>query len=212
MIKIISAIDEKDSRLGKYFEDSQSDILSFLEEQELLEDYHSINAECCNVAYIDSLLSKITVEPFIFIVYTHGNEKALCCNGANYVSENNSHHFKNSLFYSTACLVGKKLAPNLIEHGCKAFIGFTEESQAFEKDDYKEISINCDNAGIKALLSTKITVEQAFDMMKSYYSQQIDKFNEVKDILFAAELTANREALILLGNGSLTKDDFDIKQ
>lgn len=112
------------------------------------------------------------------------------------------------MFYSTACLVGKKLAPDLINKGCKAFIGYKEEIFAYKQNEKKEISKNCDNAGIMAFLSDDITIYEACERMKSYYTQQIDRLEDVKDMLFAGNLIHARESIVCLGDKNLKKEDL----
>lgn len=211
MIRIISASDEKDAKLGSYFENSQTDIKLFLEGQSLLDGYIPMPSRLCNPAYVELVISKYSDKPFIFVAYTHGNEKALISQKKEFVSVQNSCSFKNSLFYSTACLVGKELAPSLIENDCKAFVGFTEESIVYESEYRKSVSINCENSIIEEFLCGDATLREAYNSMISYYNQQIDKFTEVNDMLFASNLVSNREALVLLGDENLKKEDFSIE-
>ena len=128
MINIVAAFDNQNESLGQYFDDCQKDIISFLDEQNYLVNSCSIIPSVqCNVAYIDITIPRLNPNPFIFIAYTHGTDDGLRCGGGSFVSLDNCHHFYDSLFYSTACLIGKKLAPALIEKGCLTFVGFDEE-------------------------------------------------------------------------------------
>lgn len=210
MINVFIAFDDQNADLGQYFTDCQNDITALLAEQVHLANSCSLVASrLCNVAYIDITIPQINLNPFVFIAYTHGIEDGLRCDGVSFVSMDNSHHFINSFFYSTACLIGKQLAPELIRNGCKAFIGFKEESEVFKKASYKQTFIKCDNFALKMFITSDASVGQSFDAMKNYYTNKIDHFLELgEDFIFIGNLIANREALVCLGDKTLKKEDF----
>ena len=210
MINIVIAFDNQNETLGQYFDNCQKDIAALLEEQKhLVKSFSSIPTPQCNAAYIDKNISLLNSSPFIFIAYTHGIDDGLRCSGYSFVSMDNCGHFSNSLFYSTACLIGKKLAPELISKGCKAFIGFKEESEVFQNALYQQVFIDCDNYALKMFLTSDTTLGQAFDSMKNHYTNKIDHLMELgESTFFIATLVANREALVCLGDKNLKKEDF----
>ncbi|GHT04357.1 hypothetical protein FACS189423_06920 [Bacteroidia bacterium] len=212
MINVVIAFDDKDAALGKYFEDCQEDIFFILEDQSVfINSCFRVSQLKCNVSYIDTVISQLNCDPFIFIAYTHGIANGLRCNENSFVSVANGHHFSNSLFYSTACHIGKSLAPELIKKGCKAFIGFKEASSViFKNANYRKIFLECDNFALKMFLTVPNTsIKQAFDAMKNYYTTKIDYLRDVlEDPIVAGYLLANREALICLGNENLKKEDL----
>lgn len=211
MINIIVAYDNEDVKLGTYFENCKNQLLSILEEHHALVNNkpHEVSTRHCNNVYIDLLLPKYNAYPFIFIAYSHGNEKALCCRDNNYVEKDaNTHNFTNSLFYTTACSVGKELGEHLISKGCLAFIGYKNSINVYRQDIKNRISMNCDNAGIITFLLDDITIFEAYERMKNFYTQQIDKLYEVKDMLFAADLVETLDALVFFGNRDLRKEDL----
>ena len=210
MINIVIAFDNQNKALGQYFDDCQKDIVALLEEQKhLVKSFFAIPTPQCNVAYIDITIPQLNPNPFIFIAYTHGIDNGLKCSGSSFVSVDNCHHFVNSLFYSTACFIGKKLAPELIGKGCKSFIGFKEDSEVFQNASRRQTFIECDNYALKMFMTSDSTVGQAFDSMKNYYTNKIDRLVELgEDPLFIGALTANREALVCLGDKNLKKEDF----
>jgi len=209
MIRVLVAYDQNCS-IGQYFEDCKNNIIDFFNGLEDLEKtYTEIPSARCNVAYIDMTLPLLKPQPFIFIAYTHGLNDSLRCGGTHYVSLANSHHFEHSLFYSTACLIGKELAPDLINKGCKAFIGFEEESETPEDaSSYKQMFIECDNFGIKYLVSCDSTVGEAYEAMLNNYTNKIDYLTNVGDPLFASILRVNRDALVCMGDMNLRKKDL----
>jgi hypothetical protein len=163
------------------------------------------------VAYVDIVIPRLNPTPFLFVAYTHGVEDGLICNGNAFVSTNNSHNFENSLFYSTACLVGKELAPDLINKRCRAFIGFKDESKVlFEDSSYRKVFMDCDNYALKKFMMSDTTIEEAFEAMKKYYTTKIDHYLSIKDLLVAGDLVENREALVCLGDKNLKKEDLFI--
>jgi len=213
MINIIAAYDDTDTQLGTYFEDCKKQLLSTLNKlnNPVIYDISEIPSNNCNNKDIDSLLIKYTPNPFIFIAYSHGNEQALYCRGNNYVEKNiNTYIFLNSLFYTTACSVGKELGDDLIDKGCSVFIGYKKEKIIFPEKIKQEISTLCDNAGIIEFLSNDITIYEAFKKMEDIYTQQIDNLINADDMLFAANLVDARESLVFFGKHNLKKGDFFI--
>jgi hypothetical protein len=214
MVNIVIAFDNHNAVLGQYFEDCQKDFVDLLDEQNhLVKSCSKVPSPQCNVAYIDIAIPRINSNPFIFVAYTHGVDDGLKCNGVPFVSVSNCRHFVNSLFYSTACLIGIKLAPELIDNGCKAFIGFKEESEVFQNASYRQTFIECDNYALKMFMTSDTTVGKAFDSMKNYYTNKIDHLIELgEDPLFIAVLTANRESLVCLGDRNLRKEDLFLSE
>ncbi len=211
MIRIVASIDEKDPKLGHFFSECGQRLQTLLADSNLLNGHFQINSQRCNSAYIEiALPQKVENKPFIFIAYTHGNENALISQGSQYVYGDNVHVFNGSLMYSMACLTGKTLGGLLIESGCRTFIGYTEPSMAFLEKGYKEITINCELSGLNCFFNSALTIKECFDKMKSYYAFQIDQLSLCADVLARANLVANNEALILLGDPNVKASDFDI--
>lgn len=211
MINIVIAFDNQNASLGRYFEDCQKDIATFLEEQKhLVKSLSPIPSPQCNVAYIDINIPQLNPNPFLFIAYTHGIDNGLRCNGCSFVSADNCIHFANSLFYSTACLIGRKLAPALIEKGCRTFIGFNEETTVIYKDPtYRQTFIECDNFALKMFMTSDASIEHAFESMKNYYTCKIDRAIELgEDIVYTSFLRENRDALVCLGDKNMKKEDL----
>jgi hypothetical protein len=213
MINFIIAYDNQDANLGQYFGDCKNQLLEVLREQDGLVngEVYEIFGNKCNNAYIDMLIPQYQPNPFIFVAYSHGNERALCCGNNNYVEKDvNAHHFVNSLFYTTACSVGKELGAHLVENGCLAFVGYDDTVSAYRLTEKKDISEKCDNAGIIEFLSADITIWEAYMRMRNYYTLQINKFENLEDMIFAGDLVEARDALVCLGDKNLKKEDLFI--
>ena len=211
MINIFAAYDDKDPKLGTYFEDCKKQLLSVLGKQNDPVEFnvHEIPGDYCNNAYIDSLLIQYLPHPFIFIAYSHGSEWALHCEESRYVEKGvNTDLFRNSLLYTTACSAGKELGNDLINQGCSVFIGYKREINVFSEEAKRKISMLCDNAGIIEFLTNDITIFEAFKKMEDFYTEQIDSLNDAGDMLFAMELVDTRESLVFLGKPDLRKEEF----
>ena len=58
-------------------------------------------------------------------------------------------------------------------------------------------------------MTSDTSIGKAFNSMKDHYTNKIDRLMELReDPLFIGALTANREALICLGNKELKKEDL----
>ncbi|WP_321369503.1 hypothetical protein [uncultured Draconibacterium sp.] len=213
MINVIIVSDDTDTHLGNYFLNCKEDISQFFDGQnEVLENtVILIPQDTCNQAFVDLTVEEINDGSFVFIAYSHGNERYLRSNGGNYIQAGvNTNNFANSLFFTNSCLSGKELGKDLIDNGCISFVGYVEEVYGFLNDEYMAVSINCDNACIKSFFSDTISISLAFERMKKYYTSQIDKYKSL-DPIFAARLVSNREALVLYGNMELVKEDLTVE-
>ena len=211
MIRIVVAVDECNTTHGQYFKASKEYLSSLVDGQEWESELHVMGSSECKRSYINDRLPGICSDnPFVFVVFSHGNENACVAGGANYIDGSSAGTFSKSLFYSTACLNGKELGANLVNGGCMAFVGFTEESNAFCKVDEQETFIRCDLACLFSFLGNEgKTLRDAMTDAISYYNMQIDKLDSFWDVLFKGALIENREALTLLGNKDLKREDLD---
>lgn len=207
MVNFNIAFDNEDLKLGSYFVKSKEDLAEFLLDNHGNYSIHEIQSAICNEVYIDMRMLAINASSFVFVAYSHGNEHSLIARESPYVDlSKNSHLFVNSFFYSTACSTGKKLGEDLVNKGCKAFIGYNRDVEVF-LNDYQKTSINCDNQGIKMFVLGN-SLGKSFDSMKDFYNQQIDRLTQFGDPLSASFLVASREALVFFGDKDLTIEDF----
>jgi hypothetical protein len=201
------AFDEKDNKLGNYFQECKNDIFSFLNDSnDFDKTLFEISSDKCNEAFIDISLAAQKELPFLFIAYSHGNENGLIASGNLFVRAGNDNAvFQNTLFYATACFSGLNLGPDLISQGCKSFIGYDRKIDGL-LDVHQKLSIQCDNYALKAFCSQEITIYEAFKQMVIYISQEIEKLRNFGDILRAGILMNTREALVFIGDESLVID------
>lgn len=201
------AFDNDNEQIGYYFEKSKADIAFYINQAITGSTITEISSKKCNQAYIDILIPKVNHTNFIFLAYSHGDTNCLIANGNYYIeSHANANLFGNSLFYSMACHTGTGLGVKLIEFGSHAFIGFTNAAYALLGSN-TNISLSCDNYGMKCFIDGA-TLLEAFESMKNNFTTQSDILELNGEILAASQLRKNRDALILLGNGALTINDF----
>jgi len=208
MISTIVAYDDNDSDLGDYFVDSHENITVVLRANAQIVNV-SIRGLDCTEVFVNSTITPLNGNRFIFIGISHGNEEELVSHEV-YVSASNLTSFSNSLFYSCACLTGLKLGKNLIGAGCLVFVGYNDT--VLVNVDYFEIFYNCQNHCIKEFLKGNETIEGSFSKMIDYYNEEIDKLlpGDMDDLLAATSLINNRDCLILLGDRKLRLNDFEI--
>ena len=212
MIRIVTAYDDLDTKLGTYFIACKEDIAAVIKaESEINDRYLSteISGINCNQAYLDVILSDHKEIPFLWISYTHGNEKEITVNGCSFVKAGNDNsYFQESFFYTNSCLSGKFLGPDLIAQNCKVFIGYDDTIVAF-KNEHREVSVKCDNIGLITFLTTTSTAYESFEAMQSYYTQESNRIFRYGDPLSSALLINAREALVFHGEKDFTKEDLD---
>lgn len=209
MINFHIVCDQDDVSLGNYFESSRLDIANFIFANCADNRIAEIPSTCCNLAYIDELLPQINTQNFIFVVYSHGGDDQLVSDGTHYIKKGVNHYlFSNSLFYAMSCLSGKELGAALVAHGSHVYIGYNEEVQAL-LGTYLQLSIDCDNHGLKNFISGK-PIGECYDKMKEFFTEKIDELVAQGELVRALTLRFTRDALIFEGNRGLTIEDFRI--
>lgn len=206
MISTFIAYDDNDFKLGEYFEESHIDILAVIKISAIITST-SICGLDCTQGNINAILSGLNGGRFIFIVLSHGNSDEFVSNEV-FISATNAHHFTNSFLYSTACSTGKNLSKILIANGCLSFIGYEEEIEVIL--DYAGIFYSCENFGIKSFLENDETIEDSYNKMIGFYNDQIDQLvgGDIDELIAASSLVKNKQSLVILGNKTLTRNDF----
>lgn len=126
-----------------------------------------------------------------------------------FITTTNAISFKNSFFYTCACLSAIKLGPELQSKGCLAYIGYDKEVKVALR--LANIFIKCKNSGISFFLQGNKTISQTYQFMKESYQTEIEYLanGSFDDFVPAALLQSNLEALKCIGNGQLTLNDFN---
>ena len=207
MISTFIAYDDNDFALGEYFKESHADIIAVVGVNALVTNV-SIDGLNCTEQNINVTLAGLNGVRFIFVALSHGNYNEFVSNEM-FINATNAHHFANSFFYSTACSTGKNLGNVLIANGCYSFIGYEEEVEIIL--DFASVFYSCENFGIKSFLGNYETVETSFNKMIEFYNSEIDRLvaGNMNELITASYLVTNKNSLVILGNKTLTQNDFN---
>jgi hypothetical protein len=205
MTKFIIAYDDKDPKLGHYFTLCKENLTTFLNEKGISPIIEIPTQHCTQLSIELEIKKHQASESFCFVAYSHGNKNSVICSGESYVKVNeNTHLFNNSIFYSNACLCGRELRIDLIQNGCKVFIGSNEEVQVFLLDPH--LSAKLDNYALLLFIEDDKTIHEAYISMLNHYDYEIDRLNSFeKGLGFgkAAYLVEARDALVFEGDKAL---------
>lgn len=201
MANIILAFDEKDTSLGTFFRACKTQLNSFLNSVSI--DYTEINSDRLNELAV-SLLTE-NLGHFIFGAYSHGDENSLLKSGTeSYLSiAQNGKNFCDSLIYNFSCDAGNKLGKDLINCGCHCFIGYRKT--IFIWTHHIDTFAICANHGLIEFLKGRDS-ESVLQLMIEKYNEHIDLMYKF-DFEVAAELRANRDALVMHGK-KISFDQF----
>ena len=206
MIHLLLIYDDTDSQLGLYFLKCANDLKDFLYRQKRTYILEELHEKQLHDESLPDIIEKYQAQRFIVAAYSHGSESKLKGYADNdyIILYENTHLFKDSLFYSNACRSGKLIAQDMMKHGCLGFIGYKEAIYAsLHFDDFYQ----CDNYGIKQFFEGD-TLSKAYQGMKKNYTDRIDLLYN-SDFVLASLLRQSRDALIMLGNPDLIIQDFD---
>ena len=159
------------------------------------------------------------VDPLLFVHADHGSSSALLgLDGEEIVDLENAHVLAGRITYTISCLSAAALGPAAVDKGCLAYIGYAEPAwvmlikwkraeDAEKIMNWDEVSMAGFIAGVTKGLLVGRTAEEAWVKLYSMYTRLIDYYDAHRDpygIWLAAMLvmTANRNALRLLGEGS----------
>lgn len=211
MINILITYDNNDDELGDYFLDSYNHVTTEFSKNP----YSSITAHSglsCTEANINATISGYIDQRFIFVGLSHGNDTTLCINttSEDYISFNNAHLFRNSLFYSTACSNALGLGPELLRLLCSTFVGYKSDVTIPETDAHHNIFIVCENFAINQFINSVKTIQVVFNEMIELFTSEYERLvsGDGWDVLAAAYLINNRDELVLIGEKDITIADF----
>jgi len=197
MVNILLTVDEKDDKIGDFFDSCVTKIKELFTLNAKITELKSNMLQ--NDIAINQRISELK-SPFIFIGFTHGNDKELTgSQNIPYVAVGrNDTQFQRTFFYCFACNVGKILGREIIAHGGKCFVGHKRE-------------IYANNIGIwKNLFSQPIlyfwsrfltgdTILSCIKAKKEEYTRIIDDTYKT-DMFHAAYLLNNRDSLVVYGD------------
>lgn len=194
MINILLAFDEVDKDIGSFNQGCLEDYQEVFRQKGINDGIDFIKSISLNSLTVNLKLKPL--DRFVFVAYSHGEERRLLCNTGEYISEDiNIELFNNSFFYTVSCDTGKSLGENLIINGCKCFFGYKTSFNSWR--GYKDFS-ECANYGFFLFLEGESTMD-IYSLMIEKYNQHIDKVVN-DDFFVAALLRENRDGLVYLGD------------
>jgi hypothetical protein len=200
MADILIACDEADLSLGKFFLACKEHLNDFLKSKNIT--FSELGSNQLNDLAISMHLNDLP--KFIFGAYSHGAKDSLLKSAnTEYVSiEKNGSAFNGGFVYTFSCSSGKELGKDLILNECQCFIGYSKTVYIWT--NFFNPFIECANHGLIAFFNGSDT-SAALDSMVQKYNDEIDKMQEI-DPIVAADLVANRRALVMHGNSVSLKN------
>ena len=146
----------------------------------------------------------VNSNPFLCFWYGHGKADSFRIADEDVVTTTENYYvFSNALVYTFSCLNGKDLADAVIDNKAKAFVGYTAYANCpYGIDD---VTTEIVMSFISAFLSGKTVNESKADLELSYDNAI---YNESLDVLQRQLFQANRDNLVVKGEGSLVINDI----
>lgn len=211
MIHILIPYDDKDPNRGEYFNESQKHLISKINIFDNI-DYTLLDTNTCFNNSIDNYISKLDEKPFILVAYLHGGNDALFVEEETYISTQNAYFFGETLFYACSCLSANMLGQQLINNGCKVFLGFNQKISS-ANNETEPIFYHCENAFLYHFLSGNHTIQDCLSFMYDEYERMKIYLLHNYGMVDASMLEDNLNAFKLLVDNEdskkLTKDFFD---
>ncbi|WP_067037009.1 hypothetical protein [Allomuricauda sp. CP2A] len=201
MADILIVCDEEDLSMGKFFLACKERLNAFLKSKSIK--FSELGSQQLNDLSISMHISPLP--KFIFGAYSHGSSNSLLKSATTeYVSiAQNGKDFEGGFVYTFSCSSGKELGKDLISCNCQCFIGYSEVIYIWT--NFFDPFIECANFGLIEFFNGQDT-SKVFDSMIDKYNREIDKMYEI-DPMVAADLVANRRALVMHGN-NINISDF----
>lgn len=182
---------------------------------QLLEHYASSHEDVTTETYTylsDSItthnlsekLSLVNSDSFMCFWYGHGKSDSFRIGGEDVVTTTeNNYVFTNALIYTFSCLNGKDLADVLVANKAKAFVGYTNYANCpYGIDDVTTAIVM---SFVSSFLHGKTVNEAKTDLELSYDNAIYD---DALDALQRQLFQANRDNLIVIGDGSININDM----
>jgi hypothetical protein len=202
MPDILIVCDEEDATLGSFFLECKKHLDSFFKSKNIA--YAELKSSQLNDLAISMHVGPLP--KFIFGAYSHGSSTSLLKSArTEYVSiAQNGKDFAGGFVYTFSCSAGENLGKELIQNNCQCFIGYSKVVYIWT--NFFGPFIECANHGMIDFFNG-LDTSSVFNSMVDKYNEEIDKMYEI-DPLVAADLVANRRALVMHGNNVSAKD-FD---
>jgi hypothetical protein len=208
MINTILLYDNQDTTLGTFFNLCANKFMHLhnaVYNQSVAAIHKTDNS---NKQAIESSLSEYNNSKFLFVSFLHGDEDTMYIASDKIVSSANAYFFSNAFCYTFSCHCGRNLANVLLQNNACVFWGYIDKAYSItdREEDFADLAIS----GLKHFFENK-TIEESHNAVTEEYTNKIDDLYQT-DFFTAAYLLHNRDSMIVLGNKSLTANDFKILQ
>ena len=211
MIQILIPYDNEDASRGEYFTASQEDFTSKIADLENIV-YNLLTTQQCLSNTVDTFIANLNENSFILIGYLHGNDEELLVSTTSYINTRNAYYFANSLFYACSCSAANTLGKELMNNGCKIFLGYNSTISTV-KNETEPIFYHCENAFLVHFVSTNSTIQECLGHMYDEYERMKIHLSKNHGIFDASILEENLMAFEILYDEevtlNLTKEYFD---
>ena len=113
-----------------------------------------------------------------------------------------------SFFYACSCLSAKQLGKQIIDNGCKVFLGFDATISSCNPE-VEGIYQDCENAFIPFFVNDGLTIHDCLKKVKEKYVESIGHIASYYSIFEASVLENNFNAFrVLCSDTSITKNEF----
>lgn len=204
-MNLLTICDDKDTNRGEYFSVSQQDLLAKL--QPNITHHQDLKTINCRTS-LDNYTPNFNGKPFFCVAYAHGSETSIVVEDENYIHFENAYLFNQSFFYACSCLSAKQLGKQIIDNGCKVFLGFDATISSCNPE-VEGIYQDCENAFIPFFVNDGLTIHDCLKKVKEKYVESIGHIASYYSIFEASVLENNFNAFrVLCSDTSITKNEF----
>lgn len=170
---------------------------------------HELSADDAVRAKVEDALIK--TGSCVFLFYGHGRPKKMKGQGViPIIDPDNLKLLSDQICYIVACWTAQELGKEAVKFA-RCYLGYNNEVKVWLDEPYADHLGKCVNKGIKAMLDIQgCTIEQAEQHIIDEYNYWIDYYvigdgaSDTQSFRFAAILRHNRDALLLMGDRSVT--------
>ena len=167
---------------------------------------------------VEGIVSNVN-SPFegIVVCYSHGDEYA-CLIAKNPVLDTEIiSNMQKAIVFAMACNTGRGAGAEIHTLNLKniAYVGFEQEIEVH--CSVQDTDHRCKAAGLSSFLAKEISIQEAIESMKKYYTSSINKYRQLYndkqeqlDLVFLSKLASERDSLVVTGNLGLTKKDLGL--
>ncbi len=206
-MNILTICDNNDTKRGEYFSTSEQNLIDKL--QPNISSHQSLKTKDCQKS-LDNYTPNFNGKPFLCVAYAHGNESSIAVDNENYIHFENSYLFNQSFFYACCCLSAKQLGQQMMDNGCKVFLGF-ESTISSCNPEAEGIYQDCENAFMTFFVNEGLNIQECLKKVEEKYTEGIVHLSLSYGLFETSILQGNYNAFRVFCTNddfSITKDDF----